>query len=193
MDQHEVVKKEILETAKEVFAKYGYQKTTMNDIANESYKAKSTLYHYFNSKSEIFTLIVKQEMDKIRMNCISSANKSDDLVEKIRLFIFAFFEKDTSEFTEKYGYEVLYDFFHFMPLIKDILKEHQEFSINFLSDLISEGVERGIFFTDDIQRTAKALMMSIIPFSHEFPDIVDKDISTAEYLFDLIIKGLTTK
>ncbi len=54
----EEVKKAILEAAKRVFQKWGLHKTTMEDIAHEAGKGKSTLYYYFKSKEEIFETVV---------------------------------------------------------------------------------------------------------------------------------------
>ena len=43
-------RKSILEVAKALFEKFGYDKTSMNDIALHSHKAKGSLYYNFNSK-----------------------------------------------------------------------------------------------------------------------------------------------
>lgn len=194
MSQHKVTQNEILESAKEIFFKFGYQKTTMNDIAKKTHKAKSTLYHYFNSKSEIFTAIVEIEIDKIENNCVRKANQSDDLIEKIRLFTFSLFHKDQSKVFDEFGYAILFDFFYFAPLIKDIVIEHQKFNIDFLENIISKGVEKGLFFTNEPGKTAKAIIMSITSMSQKYPDgFIDQDLATAEHLFDIFIKGLTTQ
>lgn len=194
MTDHKQIKEDILNVAKTVFAKYGYQKTTMNDIAKEAHKAKSTLYHYFESKNEIFTLIVKSEMDKMKSHCVSNTKRSDDLVEKLHLFTFSMFDRRVSELFDEYGFTILYDFFHFAPLIKDLVIDQQEFNINYLSSIISKGVEQGIFFTSDSRKTAKALMMSVASLSQRIPVVlIGQDRSTAEHLFDIFIKGLTTE
>ena len=39
----------ILKIAQEIFSKYGYKKTTLDDIANAVRKGKSSLYYYFKS------------------------------------------------------------------------------------------------------------------------------------------------
>jgi len=42
----------ILKIAREIFSKYGYKKTTLDDIANAVRKGKSSLYYYFKSKED---------------------------------------------------------------------------------------------------------------------------------------------
>ncbi|MFQ6613261.1 MAG: TetR/AcrR family transcriptional regulator [Fidelibacterota bacterium] len=47
-------KQTILEAAKRLFARKGYQETSMNDIATEAELGKATLYYYFNCKDDIY-------------------------------------------------------------------------------------------------------------------------------------------
>lgn len=75
-NKDEEVKKAILEAAKRVFQKWGLNKTTMEDIAHEAGKGKSTLYYYFKSKDEIFELLIKTELKII-------INKGKDFISKL--------------------------------------------------------------------------------------------------------------
>ena len=45
----------IIETARQVFKKYGYDKTLMEHIAKAAGKGKSSIYYYFKSKEQIFS------------------------------------------------------------------------------------------------------------------------------------------
>lgn len=76
LSKDEEVKNAILEAAKRVFQKWGLNKTTMEDIAHEAGKGKSTLYYYFKSKDEIFELLVKIELNLI-------INKGKDFISKL--------------------------------------------------------------------------------------------------------------
>ena len=53
LNKDEIIKAKILEGADKLFQKYGLGKTTMEDIAKDAGKGKSTLYYYFKSKEEI--------------------------------------------------------------------------------------------------------------------------------------------
>ena len=50
----------ILEGALSVFNQVGIEKTTMDEIAQESGFGKATLYYYFSSKDEVFIYILEQ-------------------------------------------------------------------------------------------------------------------------------------
>jgi len=65
----EAIKKHIITSALNAFLKYGFHKTTMNQIALEANIAKGTLYLYFKSKdiliSDITSLHFKKMADKL--------------------------------------------------------------------------------------------------------------------------------
>lgn len=61
-----LVKNEITDCAQKLFKQYGLKKTTMEDIALACGKAKSTLYHYFKSKEEVFDEVLNKEMLSLR-------------------------------------------------------------------------------------------------------------------------------
>lgn len=56
----------IQHVANELFQKFGFEKTSIDDIARKAHKAKRTIYNHFNSKEELFCLSVKNEINDIR-------------------------------------------------------------------------------------------------------------------------------
>ncbi|MFO8000055.1 MAG: helix-turn-helix domain-containing protein [Marinilabilia sp.] len=57
------VRNAILKSARELFARFGYRKTTMEDIAQALRKGKSSLYYYFKNKEEIFQAVIELEAE----------------------------------------------------------------------------------------------------------------------------------
>jgi TetR/AcrR family transcriptional regulator, transcriptional repressor for nem operon len=49
---------QILEAALELFVKKGYSDTSMNDIVNKSGLSKGAIYHYYNSKRDLFLSLI---------------------------------------------------------------------------------------------------------------------------------------
>jgi AcrR family transcriptional regulator len=60
--KEEITRREVVQAASRLFQRYGLVKTTMEDIARETGRGKSTLYYYFKSKDEIFDAVVNQEL-----------------------------------------------------------------------------------------------------------------------------------
>ncbi|MEA1887057.1 MAG: TetR/AcrR family transcriptional regulator [Bacteroidota bacterium] len=70
-------REKIVLSASEIFSRYGFKKTTMEEIANALHKGKSSIYYYFKSKEEIFEAVVEHEAQVLR-NVLSAAIKSTD-------------------------------------------------------------------------------------------------------------------
>ena len=83
----ENVKIAILAAAKIVFQKWGLKKTTMEDIAQEVGKAKSTLYYYYKSKDEIFESLLSSELDTIILKATASIKDIQSSKEKLKKYI----------------------------------------------------------------------------------------------------------
>lgn len=83
----EEVRDSILQAAKRVFQKWGLNKTTMEDIAKEAGKGKSTLYYYFKSKDEILESIAHSELSNIIGKAQSSTTGIKSSKEKLKQYI----------------------------------------------------------------------------------------------------------
>lgn len=73
------VKNTIKKAARELFRRYGYKKTSVNDIAKKAKLAKATIYKYFESKETVLHAIL---MDYIRESVdelLAKYNKQSDL------------------------------------------------------------------------------------------------------------------
>jgi AcrR family transcriptional regulator len=51
---------EVMQKAKSTFTRFGYAKTTLDDIAREAGMNKATLYHYFKNKEALFLQVMLQ-------------------------------------------------------------------------------------------------------------------------------------
>lgn len=74
-------RQKILDAAVKVFAKKGYQNTTMIDVARAAKVGIGTLYNYFKNKDELLItsadLTIKTELDKIRKICDKQTDPMD--------------------------------------------------------------------------------------------------------------------
>ena len=87
LGKDDLVKAEILKAAERVFQKWGSNKTTMEDIAREAGKGKSTLYYYYQSKEEIFDAVVIVEFEKILQKAKESAQETETAKERLITYI----------------------------------------------------------------------------------------------------------
>jgi AcrR family transcriptional regulator len=93
MSKDAIVKSEILEAAQRVFQRWGLHKATMEDIAREANKGKSTLYYYYKSKDEIFYAVASSEIAKIVELSRAAVEKVDSAGEKLRAYVYTAFNE----------------------------------------------------------------------------------------------------
>ena len=86
------MREKVLGCADRLFQKFGLFKTTMEDIAREAGKGKSTLYHYFKSKEDIFGAILTREKDAFFEVVQNSIAKETTARRKIEVFYIKRFE-----------------------------------------------------------------------------------------------------
>ena len=86
MNKDEINRANIIEASKAVFRQYGYEKVTMNDIADAAGKGRSTLYYYFNNKYEVFEQVAIEEYSAILKPAEMQIKKSKSLSENLVLY-----------------------------------------------------------------------------------------------------------
>ena len=85
----------ILESAERVFVQKGYNGTTMNEIAEEAQFSKATLYHYFQSKRDIFFEIILSSFETVwkKLKSIQEKNiTAEEMIKEITYFVLQVFQ-----------------------------------------------------------------------------------------------------
>ncbi|MFH6983388.1 TetR/AcrR family transcriptional regulator [Marinoscillum luteum] len=80
------VRDEIVLSAQKLFQQFGLKKTTMDEIAADCEKAKSTLYHYFKSKEEVYEAVVDVELVNLRRHVKVLVDGHKSLNDKIETY-----------------------------------------------------------------------------------------------------------
>ncbi len=72
------VKELIINSATKYFSKFGFHKTTMDEIAKHIHKAKGVLYYYFKGKEELFNEVLKQELNAVKIELKKIVDADND-------------------------------------------------------------------------------------------------------------------
>lgn len=179
MNKKDFFKEKIIETARNVFSKIGFRKTTMVDIARALYKAKSSLYHYFKSKEEILKAVVEREAEIFKEKLESAIGSTDDPMEKLikytktRMKTFNtlanFYTAFKDDYLENYGF------------IQKLRKDYDRFEFETIKGILEEGNRKGIFKVEDTGLTSWAIITAMkgleYPWAvYENPEKIDRDI-----------------
>lgn len=80
------IQKQIIQAAQQLFRIHGFQKVTMDDVAKEIGKGRSSLYYYYKSKEEILDAAIEVEMREILTELSQAINQAPDLEQKISVY-----------------------------------------------------------------------------------------------------------
>lgn len=86
LQRDEIIVRDIVDTARGLFRKSGFKKTTMGDIARSLGKAKSSLYYYYPSKEDIFEAVLHAEMDELLCQINQSVRNATTSKEKLIIY-----------------------------------------------------------------------------------------------------------
>jgi AcrR family transcriptional regulator len=78
---------EIVDAARTVFARRGFEGGIIDEIAREAKIAKGTVYLYFRSKSEIYKAVFDHDMKALKQSTMDRIDAADTLRQKIEAFI----------------------------------------------------------------------------------------------------------
>ncbi len=170
------IKDNILTIAQNTFRKYGFRKTTMDEIAFAAGKTKSTMYYYFESKEEVFKAVVEKEVLQLRSEIQEAVNKKPGAKQKLEAYIF----------TRMKGFRKLGNFYE---LLKDEFISNLEFAEKIrtvydkneteaLAQIIQNGVENKEFKKLNASLTARTIVIAMKGL--EAPALIETNMEAFE-------------
>lgn len=133
----------LVDVARQLFAKMGVGKTTMNDIAQASRKGRRTLYTYFKSKNDIYLAVIESELEQLQQSLFRVGEKELEPVEKLKSFIFTRLDA-VKEAVRRNG-NLQADFFQDVSRVEKVRKKFDLKEIQIIKKILHEGVQKKIF------------------------------------------------
>ena len=81
------VRETLLSAATETFARFGYKKTSIDDIARRAGIGKGTVYLHFESKEELFAAVVRRLWTNALAEIEAAVNQARTPQKKVRAFL----------------------------------------------------------------------------------------------------------
>jgi len=78
---------EILDAARKVFARKGFEGGSVDEIAAAAGLAKGTIYLYFKSKEEVYRALLAQGMEAVKAGTLARIDEAPTVHKKIEAFI----------------------------------------------------------------------------------------------------------
>lgn len=184
-------KDKILDAARAAFAKHGFRKTALADIARPLGVAKTAVYHYFpGGKRELFDAVIQREEDAILAEMRRAVLETSDPRDRLRMLILA-------KLAHVQGLRELLDVS--MDVGEEIAKIYyahetafHERELEMLRQILASGREEGIFCCPDAALASRTIR-KVLRYM-EFPLVFEKDRENMERdvdaLLDILFYGI---
>ena len=141
------VRDEIIGVASKIFARLGYKRTTMDDIAKAANKGKSSIYYYYTSKEEIFEAVVVREAQELKRKLEKVIHTGKSPMDRLKDYItFRMYHvKTVSNF-----YSVIKEnSYEQMKFVERIRSKFEDEEYKMVLSILERGVEEGDFVIKD--------------------------------------------
>jgi AcrR family transcriptional regulator len=143
MKSHKI---DILDKSKELFQRFGYQKTTLTDIAKSVGKVKTAVYYYFSGKEEIFAALIQSEAEDFLIKLKKEVALEKDATKKLEKYVAARIQL-MQKVATKYNF-LKKEFFELMPLVEVNRANSFQEELKWVEELMIENNKKGLMITE---------------------------------------------
>ena len=141
-----------IDVARQLFAKNGVERTTMNDIAVASGKGRRTLYTYFCRKEDIYMAVIESELERLSDKLDEVASQRMAPQEKIIELIYTHLSL-IRETVVRNG-NLRAEFFRNIWMVEKVRKRFDADEIAIFRRVYAEGKEQGEFDIENVEVVA---------------------------------------
>lgn len=156
----ENIREHIIHIARDIFGKFGFKKTTIDDIAHALGKGKSSIYYYFKSKEEIYKEVINKEADALRSEIYEKViNTEDDPKHKLRNYVLTRmrFLHELARFNEALKNDYLKNF----AFLEKIREKYDMEEHGIIQNILQEGMNKKIFRLKEAEFAAMAFVTAM--------------------------------
>ena len=158
----------ILNVATRLFGRFGFHKTSMDEIAKIARKAKGSLYYHFASKEDLFREVIVTEIGNLKNQLSIIVNNPNlSAFEKLKRYLIK--RMEVLHTATNYHETIKADFFEHFHFVDDIRAELDVWETENFKKIILQGIDSGEFILDvEADVTADVFLMLLkgleIPF-----------------------------
>lgn len=187
------IKESIIEAASKLFAQYGYNKTTMEDIAKAVHKGKSTLYYYYKSKEDVILDLFNKEASLITQKISEAIGNNLTAYERFYTY-FKVISTEGEKVANLYNmcrFELKENF-----IIQIKFKQiYSDNNLNLIKDILTYGIERREFLSISIEEISSvASLIDTIVLNLVILELIERQNTDWQksllMLGNIIIRGI---
>ncbi len=151
------VRKKIIDVASSLYAKKGFNATSIQEISEKAGVSLPVTYHYVKKKSEIMRLIMEDLLNTFQENLVKSIEHIEDPEEKLAIAVVLYI-KVVEQQREKAL--LMYQKSNSLDRASKALVMQLEVEVSrIFGEIIEEGISRGVFKEVDVDLMAYNIIM----------------------------------
>jgi AcrR family transcriptional regulator len=192
MSKNEETRELIINAAEKRFSQYGFNKTTMAEIAKDCGMSAANLYRYFKDKNDILVVMAESCFRSIE-DCLREILRRPGMSasEKLKLMTL---EKLRAKYDLVTNNPKINEMVQYISSERfDIISRHKDAIKSVLAEAIAEGNRSGELEATDIVKTADMISKATIMFDHPsfMCDCSLKELEdSASEIIDTLARGL---
>ncbi len=155
----ELTKQAIYDATVEVITEKGFERLTMQDIANKAQIATGTLYNYFRNKEDLLVYVDQMLHDFVMRYADELFEVELEPTAKLKNF-------SQNMFDECIKYRIVFDTIErIIDLDEAMLDEHEnnyKHIIKLIREIIEEGIQAGVFRNVNAEIVSRMYFMSML-------------------------------
>jgi AcrR family transcriptional regulator len=183
-------KTRIILAATKLFARFGLEKTTMEDIAKAAKKAKSSLYYYFESKEQVFAEVIRYEIAGLKAAMVEAIEKEDDPRNKLRKFV----NTRLNYLNEKADQYIAIkdEYLKHYAFIENLTMDYSNWEVSTIKGILEYGQAKGIFEVTNVKINSKAIFFALKGLEYPWTlNLPRKEIAkSVDVLIGILLKGI---
>lgn len=180
----------ILDAAEALFAKYGFKKTSVDEVSRAAHIGKGSVYLHFSSKEELFAEVLRRVSGRMLDALVAAVKAAPHAGDRLRALLetkLTTANALVAEFRlgEEAGTELL-------PLARSYREAHAAREHALLEQLLRDGNASGAFAVQHPARLATALMAcadALVEWGLHHPDDGERRAGLRE-LLSVILRGV---
>lgn len=183
----------IIRSAARVFERYGYKKATLDEIAQELNRGKSSLYYYFKNKEEVFEAVLLMETEQIVEAITLAVEQQKEVKLKLKTYIITRIN-ELKKLTNLHN--ILYrEHLINLPLVERAKEDSEKKEIQIIQNILQEGRDKGIFRISDVISGAKLMVLAMRGIEKELlnEEMNERLESVLDGLLNMLYSGILVK
>jgi AcrR family transcriptional regulator len=153
------IREQIIDAAREVFSRYGFRKSTLDEVAMRINKGKSSIYYYYPSKEDLFKAVVEKETILFKQALFKEFSAQKTATDKLRSYVLT--RMIRFQMLANFYEAIRSDYLSHLPFINEIRGKYDADETSVIQSIIYEGIVREEFHVEDPALAGTAIVIAM--------------------------------